>query len=171
MTWCAQGKRYLHNLFYFPFIILSEVRPSPLGTAVITDLLYQPQMIEVGDCGETGGMKIGRRNRSTRGKPAPAWLCPPQIPHDQTRARTRAAALGSQRLTVWAMARPLRTFIGMLHLMSFMDRTVLIDQEGAGFFRLWWFWPKCLAEFLSDHRVDRVKYISYLLYMKFMKIF
>jgi hypothetical protein len=30
----------------------------------------------------------------------------PQIPLDQTRARTRAAAVGSQRLTAWAMARP-----------------------------------------------------------------
>jgi hypothetical protein len=29
-----------------------------------------------------------------------------KIPHDQTRARTRAAAVGSQRLTAWAMARP-----------------------------------------------------------------
>jgi hypothetical protein len=41
------------------------------------------------------------------GKPAPVPLCPPQIPHDQTRARTRAAAVGSQRLTAWAMARPI----------------------------------------------------------------
>jgi hypothetical protein len=39
-------------------------------------------------------------------KPAPAPLCPPQIPLDQTRARTRAVAVGSQRLTAWAMARP-----------------------------------------------------------------
>jgi hypothetical protein len=37
-------------------------------------------------------------NRSTRRKPAPAPVCPPQIPHDQTRARTRAAAVGSDRL-------------------------------------------------------------------------
>jgi hypothetical protein len=29
-------------------------------------------------------MKIGRGNRSTRRKPAPAPLCPPQIPLDQT---------------------------------------------------------------------------------------
>jgi hypothetical protein len=29
-----------------------------------------------------------------------------KIPHDQTRARTRTAAVGSQRLTAWAMARP-----------------------------------------------------------------
>jgi hypothetical protein len=54
-----------------------------------------------GDCddGEFGGMNIGRGNRSTRRKPAPAPLCPPQTPLDQTRARTRAAAVGSQRLT------------------------------------------------------------------------
>jgi hypothetical protein len=50
------------------------------------------------DDGEFGGMKIGRGNQSTRRKPAPALLCPPQIPLDQTRARTRAAAVGSQRL-------------------------------------------------------------------------
>jgi hypothetical protein len=49
---------------------------------------------------------IGRGNQSTWRKPAPAPLCPPQIPLDQTRARTRAAAVGSQRLTAWAMVRP-----------------------------------------------------------------
>jgi hypothetical protein len=47
-----------------------------LGTAAPTGLLYQPQTIGDSDCGEIGGMKIGRR------KPAPAPLCPPQIPHD-----------------------------------------------------------------------------------------
>jgi hypothetical protein len=82
------------------------VRLSPLGTVATTGLLYQPQMIDDGDCGEISGMKIGRGNRGTRRKPAPAPLCPPQIPHDQTWARTRAAAVGSQRLTAWAMARP-----------------------------------------------------------------
>jgi hypothetical protein len=55
-----------------------------------------------GDCGAVGGIKIGRGNRSTRRKSTPAPLCPPQIPHDQT----RAAAVWSQRLTAWAMARP-----------------------------------------------------------------
>jgi hypothetical protein len=53
-----------------------------LGTAATTGLLYQPRMIGEGDCGEIDGMKIGRRNRSTRRKPAPAPLCPQQIPHD-----------------------------------------------------------------------------------------
>jgi hypothetical protein len=81
------------------FIILSGVRLSPLGTTAITGLLYQPQMIDDGDCGATGGMKTGRGNRSTRRTPAQMPLCPPQIPHDQTRALTRAAAGGSQRLT------------------------------------------------------------------------
>jgi hypothetical protein len=89
----------LINIRHYFFIIVSGLRLSPLGTAATTGLLYQPQMIDDGDCGEIGGMKIGRGNQSTRRKPALAPLYPPQIPHDQTRARTRAAAVGSQRLT------------------------------------------------------------------------
>jgi hypothetical protein len=83
------------------FFIISGVGliVSPLGTAATSGLLYKPQMIDENDCGAVGGMKIGRGNRSTRRKPTPAPLYPPQIPHDQTRARTRAAAVGSQRLT------------------------------------------------------------------------
>jgi hypothetical protein len=46
---------------------------------------------------EIGGM-IGRGNRSTRRKPAPVPPCPPQTPH-AARTRTRAVAVGSQRLT------------------------------------------------------------------------
>jgi hypothetical protein len=75
------------------------VRLSPRGTAATTGLLYQPQMMDDGDCGAVGGMKIGRGNRSIRRKPPPALLCSPQIPHDQLRARTRASAVGSWRLT------------------------------------------------------------------------
>jgi hypothetical protein len=48
--------------------------------------------------GEIGGMMIGWGNRSTRRKPAPVPLCPPQI-LNAARMRTRAAAVGSQRLT------------------------------------------------------------------------
>jgi hypothetical protein len=43
----------------------------------LTDLVYYPGMIGDGDCGEIGGMEIGRGNQSTRRKPAPAPLCPP----------------------------------------------------------------------------------------------
>jgi hypothetical protein len=85
------------NVERFLNIILSGV--SPLGTVAATGLFYQPRMIDDGDCGAFGGMKYGRGNRSTRRKPAPAPLCPPQIPHDQTRVRPRTVAVGSQRLT------------------------------------------------------------------------
>jgi hypothetical protein len=61
---------------------------GPLGTSATEwPIVHAP-----GDChddGEFGGMKIGRGNRRTRGKPAPAQLCPPQITFDQTRDRTR----------------------------------------------------------------------------------
>jgi hypothetical protein len=69
-------------------LIICGVGLSPLGTAATSGLLYKPQMIDEGDCGAISGMKISRGNRSTRRKPAPAPLCPPEIPHDQTRART-----------------------------------------------------------------------------------
>jgi hypothetical protein len=39
----------LHYIFFF--FILSVVRLSSLGTAANTGLLYQPQMIDDGDCG------------------------------------------------------------------------------------------------------------------------
>jgi hypothetical protein len=81
------------------FIIISGLGLSPLGTVATSGLLYKPQMIEEGDCEAIGGMNIGRGNRSTQRKPAPTPLYPLQIPHDQNRARTRAAAVGSQRLT------------------------------------------------------------------------
>jgi hypothetical protein len=41
---------------------------------------------------------IGRGNRSTRRRPAPVPLCPPQTSHS-ARKRTRTAAVGSQGLT------------------------------------------------------------------------
>jgi hypothetical protein len=49
------------------------------------------------DDGEIGGMVIGRGNQSTRRKPAPVPRCPSQTPHAAL-TRTRAAAVGSQRL-------------------------------------------------------------------------
>jgi hypothetical protein len=79
----------------------------PLVTAATTCLSHQPQMRGEGDCGAIGGMKIGKGNRSIRRKPAPAPLCLSKIPLDLAWARTRAAAMESQRLTAWAMARPL----------------------------------------------------------------
>jgi hypothetical protein len=54
------------------------------------------------ECGAVGGMRIGRGNWNTRRKPAPVPLFQPQIPHDLT----QAIAVGSWRLTAWAMAQP-----------------------------------------------------------------
>jgi hypothetical protein len=62
--------------------------------------------------GLVGGMRIRRRNRSTRRKRAPVVLCPPQNPHYLTWDPTRAAAVGSQRLTGWAMATALQVELG-----------------------------------------------------------
>jgi hypothetical protein len=100
-TWNMNWYSALSDFKFF-FFLCGET----LGTAATTGLLYQPRMIGDGDCGEICGMKIGRGNQSTRRKPAPAPLCPPQIPHDWTRVWTRAAAVGRQLLTAWAMARP-----------------------------------------------------------------
>jgi hypothetical protein len=49
------------NLGTILIIILSGVRLSPLGTATTTGLLYQPQMIDVGDCGAIGGIKYSEK--------------------------------------------------------------------------------------------------------------
>jgi hypothetical protein len=76
-------------------ILGGGVQLGPLGTAATN----RPTVPAPGDYddGEIGGM-IGRGNRSTGKKPAPVPLCPPQTPH-AARTRTRAAAMGSQRLT------------------------------------------------------------------------
>jgi hypothetical protein len=52
---------------------------GPLGTAATN----RPIVSALGDYddGEIGGMTIGRGNRSTRRKPPPMPLCPPQTPH------------------------------------------------------------------------------------------
>jgi hypothetical protein len=68
---------------------------SPLAIAATIGLhvFYQAQMIDDGDYGATGGIKIGRDNRSTWRNSAPAPLHLAQIPHDLTQARTRTAAV------------------------------------------------------------------------------
>jgi hypothetical protein len=39
---------------------------SPLGTAATSGLLYMPQMIDEGDCGAIGGMKMSLIRQETR---------------------------------------------------------------------------------------------------------
>jgi hypothetical protein len=59
----TKGRYCLYN----QELVLSETEST-------TALLYRPQMIDDGDCRAIGGMKMGRGNRSTRRKPAPAPL-------------------------------------------------------------------------------------------------
>jgi hypothetical protein len=95
MVWCVltvvnQTRSVAHEysylvtaeLNYSVLIFFLNLCGGTLDTAATTGLLYQPRMIGEDNCGEIGGMKIGRGNRTTRRKPASAPLCPPQIPHD-----------------------------------------------------------------------------------------
>jgi hypothetical protein len=91
---------------YYVYIFLMGWDWVHLVLRPLFGLLYQPQMIDDDDCRAVDGVRISRGDRSTRRKPAPVPLCPPQIPHDLIRARTLAAAVRSRRLTAWAMARP-----------------------------------------------------------------
>jgi hypothetical protein len=68
---------------------------GPLGTAA-TNKPIVPAPGHYDD--ETIGGMIGRGNRSTERKSASVPLCSPQTVH-AARTRTRAAAVGSQRLT------------------------------------------------------------------------
>jgi hypothetical protein len=60
---------------------------GPFGSAV-TNRPIVPTPGDYDD-GEIGGMMIGRGNRSTRRKPAPVTLCPPQTTHVLPRREPR----------------------------------------------------------------------------------
>jgi hypothetical protein len=92
--------QFFFVFFLFFFFIRMVGAGVPTGSAQHIGHFW-PVVPAAGDCedAEFGGMKIGKGNRSTRRKPAPAPLCPPQIPPDQTQAQTWAATVGSQRLT------------------------------------------------------------------------
>jgi hypothetical protein len=92
---------------YIYIISLGGVGPSPLGTSATWPISPAPYDDDNDHDHESGAISgvTGRRNRSTRRKPAPMPLYPPQIPHDKTLARTRVAAVESRRLTAWAMSR------------------------------------------------------------------
>jgi hypothetical protein len=90
--------------FFLIDIVGGGVQLGPLGTAA-TNRPIVPAPGDYDD-GEIGGIMIGKGNRSTRRKPVPVPLCPPQTSH-AARTRTRATAAGSQRITAWATARPI----------------------------------------------------------------
>jgi hypothetical protein len=114
------------------------VQLGPLGTAA-TNRPIVPVPGDYDD-GEIGGM-IGKGNRSTRRKPVPVSLCPPQSPH-AARTRTRAAVLGSQRLTAWAAARPWWEACKLWHQ--------LIDHSGRIYSPKKWNLSDYLWKYLSE---------------------
>jgi hypothetical protein len=61
--------------------------------ATVTGPFYQKSVMDVDECGMLG------RETEVFGENLLVLLCPPQILHDPTRARTQAAVVGSQRLT------------------------------------------------------------------------
>jgi hypothetical protein len=83
-------------------MILSAIhhRQNPLESRSATVWPTVPARDGIDDAerGAVGGMRIGRGNRSTRRKPANLPLCPPQISHELTWARTRTAAVRGRRL-------------------------------------------------------------------------
>jgi hypothetical protein len=84
-------------------IVGVRVQFGPFGTAA-TNRSIVPAPGDYDD-GKIDGM-VNKGNRSTLRKPTQMPLCQPQTPHD-AQTRTRAAAVGSQRLTAWATARPM----------------------------------------------------------------
>jgi hypothetical protein len=64
---------------FFNGIVGGGVQLGPLGT-VVTNRPTVPAPCDYDD-GETGGMMIGRGNRSTQRKPTPVLLRLPQTPH------------------------------------------------------------------------------------------
>jgi hypothetical protein len=83
-------------------------------------------------------MRIGKGNRSTRRKLAPVPLGPP---HVLTWARTRAAAVGSRRLTTYAMARPVRPLTSRVREVTVVTITAATtkQQQTTGFEKIIWF--------------------------------
>jgi hypothetical protein len=75
------GLSRLHEIFPFISVIRSRTVSGTPWTGdqlVARTLLTAPGDCDDDDDGEDGGMNgFGRRNRSTRRKPAPTPLCPP----------------------------------------------------------------------------------------------
>jgi hypothetical protein len=113
---------YISLLYFVPSLLFTS---RPRNKIVVHDIYMFVQSWGSGCCcccsyRTPRGVAISRWNVSMEGhsgmiqgkteelcgKPSPVSLCPPQIPHGLTRARTRASAKRGRRLTAWAMALP-----------------------------------------------------------------
>jgi hypothetical protein len=120
------GTRTCWGKFFHVFLsgIGGGVQLGPLGTAA-TKKHSVPAPGDFDD-GEICGMRIGRGNRSTRRKPAPVPLCPPLTSH-----AARVSAVGSQRLTAWATARPPAGVSGKLALISCSRKPMVVFPNNS----------------------------------------
>jgi hypothetical protein len=90
-------------LIFFIWIVGGGVQLGPLGIAASKRHIV-PTPGDYDD-GKIGGMMIDKGNGSTK-KICPSATLSTTNPTCSARKRTRAAAVGSRRLTAWAMARP-----------------------------------------------------------------
>jgi hypothetical protein len=88
---------WLEGLNTRDYFIIIFVELDPLGTSA-SEWPIVPALSDYDD-GEFGGIKIGRRNRSTQKKTYPSATLSTTNPTCQTQVRIRAATIESQRLT------------------------------------------------------------------------
>jgi hypothetical protein len=115
------------------FRFISVTRSRTVGRTPWSSYQFvaRPIVPALGNCedGEVGGMKRfwqGKPKYSE--KPAPTPHCPPQIT-----CQTRAAAVGSQRLTASAMARPASVF----RMLFYTKSTLLLSWRCNLQFKAW----------------------------------
>jgi hypothetical protein len=91
------------DYFFFIIYLVCEA----IGTAATPGLLCQPRMIMKMIVEKQMECRLAGKPKFSSEKTWPsATFVHHKIPHDQTRVWTRAAAVGSRRLTAWAMSRP-----------------------------------------------------------------
>jgi hypothetical protein len=103
-----QLSTFLSNFFFSEFIERNEYEIK-YGSSIFVPCQYREYVDDrtINEHGALGEMRIGRRNRNTREKPAPVPFYPFQTPHDVTRDRTQGTEVEIRLLTAITMAPPL----------------------------------------------------------------
>jgi hypothetical protein len=97
----AYTKIFPKNFYYYYLVC------EAIGTAATPGLLCQPRVIVKMIVEKQMECRLAGKTEVLGEKTCPsATFVHHKIPHDQTRVRTPAAAVGSRRLTAWAIARP-----------------------------------------------------------------